>query len=55
MEEKKDTFKRKVVCVLIVVGIVYGFLALLNGRYISTDKAAFDQWTGEYVTFEHNR
>jgi hypothetical protein len=43
-----------VVYVLIVVGIVYGFLALLNGRYINTDKAAFDQWKGEYVPIKNN-
>lgn len=60
MEEKKESFKRKVVYVLIVVGIVYGFIALLNGRYVQTNcdgyMAIFDQWKGEYVSMKtHNR
>lgn len=54
MEEKKESFKRKVVYVLIVVGIVFGFLALLNGRYITTGNVAFDQWKGEYVPIKNN-
>lgn len=58
MEDKK--FKRLVICILIAVGIIFGFLALLNGRYISTNfdgyMGVFDQWKGEYVNMKnHNR
>lgn len=53
MEDKK--FKRTVICILIAVGIIFGFLALLNGRYISSHDVAFDQWTGKYVVPKDHR
>lgn len=58
MEDKK--FKRIVICILVAVGVIFGFLALLNGRYIADNHrehhAMFDQWKGEYVLIQnHNR
>lgn len=55
MEDKK--FKRVIICILVVVGIIFGFLALLNGRYIPTNNdgymSVFDQWKGEYVNMKN--
>ena len=48
MEDKK--FKRTIIYIVLAVGIVFGFLALLNGRYINADGYAFDQWSGKYVS-----
>lgn len=52
MEDKK--FKRIVICIVLAVGIVFGFLALLNGRYISSHDVAFDQWAGKYVVLKNH-
>ena len=53
MEDKK--FKKIVICIVLAVGIVFGFLALLNGRYISAHDVAFDQWAGKYVVPKNHR
>lgn len=51
MEDKK--FKRIVICISIAVGIIFGFLALLNGRYttVMCDEIEFvwDKWTQQMV------
>ena len=53
MEENKNRLKSALVAVLIAVGIVFGYLALLNGRYLSTNHresiVVFDKWAGKYV------
>ena len=55
MEDKK--FKRLIICISIAVGIIFGFLALLNGRYVATNHdgwmGVFDQWKGEYVNMKN--
>ena len=57
MEDKK--FKRTIICILIAIGIIFGFLALLNCRYIPTNQdgymGVFDQWKGEYVSIKTHR
>lgn len=53
MEDKK--FKRIVICILVAVGVIFGFLAVLNGRYISAHDVAFDQWAGKYVVPKNHR
>lgn len=59
MEEKKNRPKAALVAVLVAVGIVFGYLALLNGRYLSTNHresvVVFDKWTGKYVTPQANK
>lgn len=51
MEDKK--FKRIVICIVLAVGIVFGFLALLNGRYTTVMcgnvEFVWDKWTKEMV------
>lgn len=53
-EEKKAHANTWLIVVLVVVGIVFGYLALLNGRYLTTNHresvVVFDKWAGEYVT-----
>ena len=53
MEDKK--FKRIIICILVAAGIIIGFLAVLNGRYISAYDVAFDQWSGKYVVPKNHR
>ena len=57
---EKTKLEKTFILIIIVVGIIFGFLALLNGRYISTNfdgyMGVFDQWKGEYVNMKnHNR
>ena len=51
MEEKK--LKRIAMCVVLVIGIVFGYLALLNGRYTTVKcgnvEFVWDNWTKEMV------
>lgn len=55
--EEKAKFKKTIVVIIVVIGIVYGFIALLNGRYIPTNNngymSVFDQWKGEYVNMKN--
>lgn len=50
-EEKK--FKKAVIIILLMMAAVFGYLVLLNGRYIASNHRenhlVFDQWKGEYV------
>lgn len=49
MEDKK--FKRLIICILVAVGVIFGFLALLNGRYTTVKcgnvEFVWDNWTKE--------
>lgn len=59
MEDKKNRLKSALVAILVAVGIVFGYLALLNGRYLPTNHresvVVFDKWTGKYVTPQTNK
>lgn len=52
-------FKRIIICILVAVGVIFGFLALLNGRYVPSNNieshGIFDQWKGEWVSTKHRR
>lgn len=54
--EEKAKFKKTIVIIIVVVGIAFGFLALMNGRYIASNHRehhmVFDQWRGEYVRIQ---
>lgn len=55
MEDKK--FKRAMIAIALVVGIVYGFLALLNSRYVPVGNSilVFDKWQREYIILKDGK
>lgn len=56
MEDK--TFKRAMITIALVIGIVYGFLALLNSRYVSSGNSpilVFDKWQREYIILKDGK
>lgn len=52
MEDSK--FKRIIICILVAVGIIFGFLALLNGRYTTfghNNMFIWDNWKAKPIFF----
>jgi hypothetical protein len=41
--------KKRIIALAIILGMIYLYLLILNGRYVATGDFAFDQWTGKYV------
>ena len=44
-----DKTKKKLIILGVILGTIFLYLLLLNGRYVATGDFAFDQWTGKYV------
>lgn len=54
--EKKKNKTRVIIIIALVIATILGYLAVLNGRYAETATAiVFDQWTGEYVTYDKHK
>lgn len=50
MEEKKTPqIPTPVIYIVLIISIIYGYLALLNGRYNTAKGIAFDKWTEQFI------
>lgn len=57
MEEKKTPqIPTLVIYIILVIAIIYGYLALLNNRYfnVSDKGCTFDKWTEQFIIMHYS-
>jgi len=49
----KEQRKRLLIAITVAFAIIFGYLAVLNGRYGESEPAAFDKWSGRDVLIDY--